>query len=168
MALRTSPPSTRCRHKHRQSFLTSLCVEYRDGQAWLQAAVGPPSEICTDLPAGHKEATAALRLDVNRGYGWPGLHVASESCRNLSTRIPMETLVPQDSNVGAIRIAASGWEGWLLKSLGVSPPVPGSVGTPKVANCTCKPTEAAASVSSETHECPAGGHEEVPDQHRHD
>ena len=130
--------------------------------------MGPRSEICTDLPPGHKEATAALRLDVNRGYGWPSLHAASESCKNVSTRIPIEALVPQDRNVGAIRIAASGWEGWLLKGLRVSPPVPGSVGTYILGACTCQATEAAASESSETHECSAGGHEEVPDQHRHD
>ena len=72
------------------------------------------------------------------------MQVASKSCKNLSTHVHFEMIVPQDRNVGATRNTASGREGWLLKGLRVSPPVPGSVGKPILGSCSCQATEAAA------------------------
>lgn len=43
----------------------------------------------------------------------------ADRCLQWADRVRGERLVPHDVDVGAIRISASGWEGWILEGLQV-------------------------------------------------
>lgn len=59
---------------------------------------------------------------VLHGYGHPQQHNASalgEACRQGARRVRGAGLVPAATEVGAVRIGAPGWEGWVLQGLQV-------------------------------------------------
>ena len=59
----------------------------------------------------------------DQGYGCLlQLHdvaLQADRCTERAKRIQGARLVPPDLNVGAVRISASGWEGWILEGLQV-------------------------------------------------
>lgn len=69
-------------------------------------------------------------VDVLRGYGHPNAHnltaVAEASggdgsggCNRTALRRIGADLVPEDVEVGAIRVSVTGWEGWVMEGLAV-------------------------------------------------
>lgn len=85
----------------------------------VQVALGhEEAEICLDAdPAalGFKDG----EINTQRGYGHPDLHARLDGCQNSSVRKSAQSLIPSDVRVGAVRISATGWEGWIIKGLKV-------------------------------------------------
>jgi hypothetical protein len=82
----------------------------------VQVALGADdAPICADPgPQG--------RVEVARGYGHPDTHVVAPEkgiCQRFARRKPGTGFVPPDVEVGAIRISATGWEGWVIEGLKV-------------------------------------------------
>lgn len=85
----------------------------------LQVALGhEEAEICLDADSaalGFKDG----EINTQRGYGHPDLHARLDGCQNSSVRKPAHALIPADVKVGAVRISATGWEGWIIEGLKV-------------------------------------------------
>ena len=94
-----------------------MCIKVTD--CALQVAVGhEEQDICLDADSSQLEMSSR-EVDALRGYGHPDLHAALEGCQRLAQRRPAHSLIPPDVEVGAIRISATGWEGWVLEGLKV-------------------------------------------------
>lgn len=63
---------------------------------------------------------AEVDVDTMRGYGHPDVHSNLQGCQTLAHRHQAHKFVSPDVDVGAIRISATGWEGWVLEGLKVS------------------------------------------------
>ena len=59
-------------------------------------------------------------INAHRGYGSPEIHSKLANCQLPSVRKPANSLVLPEVQVGAIRISATGWEGWIIEGLKVS------------------------------------------------
>ena len=95
----------------------------RHCEPWLlnvQVALGHvEAEICLDADSaalGFKDG----EINTQRGYGHPDLHARMEGCQNSSVRKTARSLIPADVKVGAVRISATGWEGWIIEGLKVN------------------------------------------------
>ncbi len=90
-----------------------------------QVALGSrEEEVCVDAAV---DEGGSAEVDVLRGYGHPSAHnltaVAEASvggCNRTALRRIGSDLVPQDVEVGAIRVSVTGWEGWVMEGLAVS------------------------------------------------
>lgn len=86
----------------------------------MQVALGhQEADICLDANdsvIGFKDGEITAR----RGYAHPGLHDRLEGCTNLTTRKTAQSVIPPEVKVGAVRISATGWEGWILEGLKVT------------------------------------------------
>ena len=69
--------------------------------------------------ANANEGTLLNGLEVARGYADPAVHAVavntSSSCARTSLRLPGSEAIPPDDVVGALRISANGWEGFVLQ-----------------------------------------------------
>lgn len=58
-------------------------------------------------------------INARRGYGSLEVHNRLESCQLMSVRRTANSLVLPEVEVGAVRISAAGWEGWIIEGLRV-------------------------------------------------
>lgn len=75
-------------------------------------------EICLDVNMtgmGYKDS----EINTRRGYGHPTVHGKLEECQQRGVRKHPRALIPPDVKVGAVRISATGWEGWILEGMKV-------------------------------------------------
>lgn len=83
-----------------------------------QAALGnAEEEICLDPLVSR--SPSQLSVDIERGYGNPRLHALTAKCVRSTLRRQAADLVANDQAIGAVRISASGWEGWIIDGLQV-------------------------------------------------
>ena len=94
----------------------------------VQVALGSrEEEVCLDAAV---DEGGAPEVDVLRGYGHLSAHnltaVAEASgadggggCNRTALRRIGSDLVPEDVEVGAIRVSVTGWEGWVMEGLAV-------------------------------------------------
>lgn len=90
-----------------------------------KVALGAPSQRGTACLALHANATwaraataAAAAADLARGYSNPAAHaVDASACARRIPRLPGSEAVPTGVRVGAIRLSANGWEGFVLDGL---------------------------------------------------
>ena len=61
-------------------------------------------------------------VSLQRGYGHPEAHSKTNACQLSTVRQPAHSLIPPEVRVGAIRISATGWEGWIIEGLKVAIP----------------------------------------------
>lgn len=73
---------------------------------------------------GGPARTRGVEVEVLRGYSSPQAHnlsagsgAAGGACARVATRRRGEALVPPGTPVGALRVSAAGWEGWVLEGL---------------------------------------------------
>ena len=86
-----------------------------------QVALGHAErEICLDGVAD-ADSVLPVGVEVARGYGHPKLHEEMEGCSRRAMRKPAGAFVPPDVEVGAVRISVTGWEGWVVEGLKVTP-----------------------------------------------
>ena len=75
--------------------------------------------------AGGPVRALAVEAEVHRGYSSPQAHNLSAglgaagggACVRVAARRRGEALVPPGTPVGALRVSAAGWEGWVLEGL---------------------------------------------------
>lgn len=85
----------------------------------MQVALGhEEAEICLDSDEGSLGLKDG-EVSVHRGYGRPELHSNLRGCQSSTVRKPAHALILPDVKVGAIRISATGWEGWIIRGLEV-------------------------------------------------
>jgi len=76
--------------------------------------------MCMDVEV-RSSGGRASDVDGQRGYGHPDVHAPRQGCQRRALRQPAGALIAADVEVGAVRISATGWEGWVLQGLQVGP-----------------------------------------------
>ena len=74
--------------------------------------------MCMDVEAPGM-GSRGVEVDGQRGYGHPDLHAPRRGCQRRALRRPGGALIVTDVEVGAVRISATGWEGWILQGIEV-------------------------------------------------
>ena len=83
-----------------------------------QVALGhEEADMCMDVEA--HGLGRGVEVDGQRGYGHPDLHSPRRGCQRRALRRPGGALIAPDVEVGAVRISATGWEGWILQGIEV-------------------------------------------------
>ncbi|CAL8471301.1 g10843 [Coccomyxa elongata] len=110
-------------NKSLASFEASVAYNGFDKMVTLhKVALGSrEEEVCVD--AAVDEGGSSV-LNVLRGYGHPSAHnltAVAEAfgggCNRTALRRIGSDLVPEDVEVGAIRVSVTGWEGWVMEGL---------------------------------------------------
>jgi hypothetical protein len=130
-----------------------ICVEREPAAPGLRPGARGEAARLLDrgLPGGASAAHVAA-FETLRGYGHPAAHNLSAgavrggpqagggACVRAAARRRGEALVPAGTPVGAVRVSAAGWEGWVLAGLAglvarAPPPVRSPAASAKRAPC---------------------------------
>lgn len=67
-------------------------------------------------------ADNATHVEMLRGYTSMALHglAPHQGCQRVVKRKVVSNLIPANVEVGAVRISANGWEGWVVEGLQVN------------------------------------------------
>jgi len=99
----------------------STCLELQAG-ATTSALVGRGNSVSGDevgrqksIVTGSTTTPLPPNVEIARGYSDPAAHAVSErACARSALRVPGAEAIPAGERVGALRISANGWEGFVL------------------------------------------------------
>jgi hypothetical protein len=90
----------------------STCLELKPGAT---AIAGGGIETATTATTAAAGTPFPPNVEIARGYSDPAAHaVAEHMCAHSALRVPGAETIPLEEKVGALRISANGWEGFVL------------------------------------------------------
>jgi hypothetical protein len=96
----------------------STCLELTAGATTASLAGGRGSEVGVqkNTVTGSTIAPLPPNVEIARGYSDPAAHAVNErACARSALRVPGAEAIPEGERVGALRISANGWEGFVLE-----------------------------------------------------